>query len=186
MRKRQKQLGFELRYRGRGGYRPGAGRPKKPDAGVPHVRRPKLAARNPVHVTARVRDEAADAMALARGVQALSIRAARAINRVLGRRGKVFADRYHAHISRRRPKWRMRLRTSSGTRRCTRHGAERRCGLTRWTNSPPRRTGNTSRCRRRVCCASGGCRDCRPGDGVDLLATGVNMLRASHRATARC
>ena len=41
--------------------------------------------------------EARDAGALARGIQALSIRAARAINRALGRSGKVFADRYHAH-----------------------------------------------------------------------------------------
>lgn len=140
MGRKKEQLGFELRYRGRGGYRPGAGRPKKPGAGVPHVRRPKLAAKNPVHVTARARDEAArlrtrqcfrvvlnaigavrerdgfrvvhftvqrnhlhlivearDATALARGIQSLSIRAARAINRVLGRGGKVFADRYHAH-----------------------------------------------------------------------------------------
>jgi len=140
MRATKKQLGFELHYRGRGGYRSGAGRPKKPNAGVPHARRPKLAARNPVHITARVRDEAArlrtrqcfrvvlgaigavrdrdgfrvvhftiqrnhlhlivearDAETLARGIQALSIRIARAINRVLGRSGKVFADRYHAH-----------------------------------------------------------------------------------------
>jgi len=135
-----KQLGLDLKYRGRGGYRPGAGRPKKPGAGVPHLRRPALAARHPVHVTARVGDEAArlrsracfrvvascigrggerdgfrivhfsvqsnhlhliveadDATALARGIQGLSIRIARAVNRVLERRGKVFADRYHAH-----------------------------------------------------------------------------------------
>jgi putative transposase len=44
---------------------------------------------NHLHVIA----EARDAMALARGVQALSIRIARAVNRVLGRRGPVFADR---------------------------------------------------------------------------------------------
>ena len=41
--------------------------------------------------------EADDATALARGIQGLSIRIARAVNRVLERRGKVFADRYHAH-----------------------------------------------------------------------------------------
>ena len=58
-RRKSRQLGFDLRYRGRGGYRPGSGRPKKPGAGVAHVRRPKLAPRHPVHVTARVRDEAA-------------------------------------------------------------------------------------------------------------------------------
>ncbi len=56
---RKRQLAFDLRYRGRGGYRPGAGRPKKLGAGVPHVRRPALAARHPIHVTVRVRDEAA-------------------------------------------------------------------------------------------------------------------------------
>ncbi len=140
MGRRKGQLAFVLKYLGRGGYRPGAGRPKKPGAGVPHVRRPALAARHPVHVTARVRDEAArlrsracfrvvascigegceregfrlvhfsvqsnhlhliveaqDAIALARGIQGLSIRVARAVNRVLQRSGKVFADRYHAH-----------------------------------------------------------------------------------------
>src|SRR5262249_10884764 len=33
-----------------------------------------------------------------RGMQGLTIRLARAINRALGRTGKVFADRYHARI----------------------------------------------------------------------------------------
>ena len=40
--------------------------------------------------------EAADRLALSRGVQGLAIRLARAINRRLQRRGKVFAARYHA------------------------------------------------------------------------------------------
>ena len=40
--------------------------------------------------------EASDRRALSRGVQGLSIRVARAINRWLVRRGKVFSDRYHA------------------------------------------------------------------------------------------
>ncbi len=40
--------------------------------------------------------EAGGARALSNGVRALSIRIARALNRVLGRRGKVFADRFHA------------------------------------------------------------------------------------------
>ena len=136
----KRQLAFELKYVGRGGYREGAGRPKKPGAGVPHTQRPDLAARHPVHVTARVRDEAArlrsralcrlilhalgggrerdgfrlvhftvqsnhvhlivearDAVALARGIQGIAIRIARAVNRALERTGKVFADRYHAH-----------------------------------------------------------------------------------------
>jgi hypothetical protein len=34
--------------------------------------------------------------ALVRGLQGLAIRLARAVNRLLGRRGRVWADRYHA------------------------------------------------------------------------------------------
>ena len=40
--------------------------------------------------------EASDRRALSRGMQGLSIRVAKAVNRRLGRRGAVFADRYHA------------------------------------------------------------------------------------------
>lgn len=42
--------------------------------------------------------EARGAQSLSRGVQGLAVRLARAINRVARRRGKVFADRYHAHV----------------------------------------------------------------------------------------
>ena len=42
--------------------------------------------------------EADGAESLARGVQGLSVRLARALNAVARRRGKVFADRYHAHV----------------------------------------------------------------------------------------
>ena len=44
--------------------------------------------------------EAQDQRALSRGVQSLEIRIARRLNRMMGRRGAVFADRYHAHILR--------------------------------------------------------------------------------------
>ena len=44
--------------------------------------------------------EAEDEKSLARGVQGLTIRMAKALNRVMGRRGKVFTDRYHARILR--------------------------------------------------------------------------------------
>jgi REP element-mobilizing transposase RayT len=44
--------------------------------------------------------EAADADALARGMQALSIRVAKAMNRALERRGPVLSDRYHARVLR--------------------------------------------------------------------------------------
>jgi len=37
---------------------------------------------------------------LTRGVQGLAVRTAKAINRVLGRRGRVWSDRFHAHILR--------------------------------------------------------------------------------------
>lgn len=40
--------------------------------------------------------EATDGHTLGRGLQGLSIRLARAVNRVLRRRGRVWADRYHA------------------------------------------------------------------------------------------
>jgi putative transposase len=40
--------------------------------------------------------EAHDQRALARGVQGLAIRIARAVNRALQRKGRLFADRYHA------------------------------------------------------------------------------------------
>jgi REP-associated tyrosine transposase len=128
---------------GRGGYREGAGRPKKPDAGVSHLQRPAFDERSPVHVTLRVRPhvpdlrgrrptaalrrafvaggdrfgvrltgfsiqedhlhllvEADDSEALARGLQGLSIRMAKALNRVMRRHGSVFADRYDARVLR--------------------------------------------------------------------------------------
>ena len=40
--------------------------------------------------------EAHDGAALAAGMKGLGVRVARAVNRVLGRRGSVWADRYHA------------------------------------------------------------------------------------------
>lgn len=42
--------------------------------------------------------EADSSAALARGMKAVSIRVARAINRWRGEKGKVFADRYHVHV----------------------------------------------------------------------------------------
>jgi REP element-mobilizing transposase RayT len=44
--------------------------------------------------------EATDAATLARGMQGLMVRLARAINGLFGRRGRVFADRYHVHVLR--------------------------------------------------------------------------------------
>lgn len=42
--------------------------------------------------------EAEDAQTLARGVQGLAVRLARRLNRRLGRRGAVYAERYHARV----------------------------------------------------------------------------------------
>ncbi len=42
--------------------------------------------------------EADDADALSRGARALQIRIARALNRLTGRTGRAFGDRYHAHV----------------------------------------------------------------------------------------
>ena len=142
MAKKARQLVLDLRTWG--GERKGAGRkPTGARAGVPHMSRPALAARHPVHATLRVlphvwnlrsrrcfralaaafagvrqRDgfrvihfsvqgnhlhllaEASDAQSLARGMQALTIRIAKGLNRVMGRRGPVFADRYHEHVLR--------------------------------------------------------------------------------------
>ena len=44
--------------------------------------------------------EAPDGKALARGLQGLAIRLAKGINRGLGRKGRVFRDRYHLHVLR--------------------------------------------------------------------------------------
>jgi hypothetical protein len=138
-RRKPTQLSFPIK--GRGGWRPGAGRPKKRDKGVSHLRRDVFPERYPVHVTLKIRAdvgdlrtdrrfrhiqralflggdrfgmrlkqfsiqgdhihlilEAAGRDALSRGVQGLSIRIARTINRLSQRRGRVFADRYHVHI----------------------------------------------------------------------------------------
>ena len=141
-RPRQREL-----FAQRGGKRPGAGRPKRGlRASERHLRRPRLLAREPVHVIVRavpglpslrtramylaIRDativvtthedfrivhlsiqrthvhlivEAQHRMALARGMQAFQISAAKHVNRAAGtahrrRRGRVFADRYHAVI----------------------------------------------------------------------------------------
>jgi REP-associated tyrosine transposase len=42
--------------------------------------------------------EAESGRALSEGMQGLSVRLAKGLNRMMGRRGKVFADRFHAHV----------------------------------------------------------------------------------------
>jgi REP-associated tyrosine transposase len=42
--------------------------------------------------------EAPDPVALSRAMKGLEVRMARALNKVMSRKGPVFADRYHAHV----------------------------------------------------------------------------------------
>ncbi len=131
---RAKQLSLDdLRRRtGRGGPRPGAGRPPGPRPCVHHVRRPRVRRDFPSHITLRVRRgipslrkrrfvqefrvvhyslqrdhvhlivESAGKEALGRGMKSISARLARAVNRVFGRRGRVLDGRYHLHVLRSR------------------------------------------------------------------------------------
>ncbi len=52
--------------------------------------------RNHIHAIV----EAPDAKSLGRAMKGLAVRMARALNKVMGRTGAVFADRYHAHLIR--------------------------------------------------------------------------------------
>ena len=141
MRRRPRQLAIDLKYKGRGGPRKGAGRPHKPGGRVSHDRRPSLSPHHPVHVTLRAAPgvpnlrriqafrriadafyagkdrfgfrvvhcsvqgnhihliaEAENRVALARGMKGLEVRIARGVNRAVGRRGPLFAERYHGHV----------------------------------------------------------------------------------------
>jgi REP element-mobilizing transposase RayT len=145
-RKSNTQLELPLRKRGRGGKRPGAGRPRRDPSAracVSHHGRPTMDTRHPVHITLRMLPhvwnlrtkrcfkvldramwkgcalggfrlvhhsvqgnhvhliaEAQSSGELSRGMQGLAIRMARGLNKVMGRKGRVFADRYHMHILR--------------------------------------------------------------------------------------
>jgi REP element-mobilizing transposase RayT len=52
--------------------------------------------RNHIHLLV----EAHDRRALARAIQGFSIRVAKGLNRMMGRKGRVFDDRYHARVLR--------------------------------------------------------------------------------------
>jgi REP element-mobilizing transposase RayT len=135
------QLSLKLKRipQGRGGWRPGAGRPRNKNR-VSHARRPAIASRFPVHVTLRVAPgvpslrrkdifhalrravavargaglgivhfsllsnhlhllvEPGSLPALSRAMQSFEISFARRLNRVAGRKGATFADRYHLNV----------------------------------------------------------------------------------------
>jgi REP-associated tyrosine transposase len=101
--------------------------------------------------------EAADKGALSRGTAGLSIRLARSVNRVLGRRGRIWGDRYHARALR-TPRevrngivyvltnWRKHVAAARGFDRCSSaswfdgwKGRARRTGSTAWDvdDDPP-------------------------------------------------
>ena len=142
-RKGQQDLPLRERF-GWGGRREGAGKKRTVSRSyVPHRRRERFTAREPVHVTLTLgkpfrflrtraqavvfraafkggRDrlgfrlnhfsvqanhlhficEANDQRALARGVTGLTVRIARPLNKLVGRKGHVFAERYHLHVLR--------------------------------------------------------------------------------------
>ncbi len=45
-----------LKYHGHGGARKGAGRKKNPNSGVPHIKRPSIQEKHPMHITVRLSD----------------------------------------------------------------------------------------------------------------------------------
>src|SRR6476659_4974099 len=53
----RRMVQLPLPCKGRGGRRPGAGRPKKKNAGVSHLKRPSLPKSYPVHITLKVRGD---------------------------------------------------------------------------------------------------------------------------------
>src|SRR5690349_6319503 len=67
--------------------------------------------------------EAPDRRALARSIQGLSIRVAKGLNRMMGRKGRVFDDRYHARLLRTPTEVRNAIRYVRSNAR--KHAAER-------------------------------------------------------------
>ena len=67
--------------------------------------------------------EAPDRRALARAIQGLSIRVAKGLNRMMGRKGRVFEDRYHARVLRTPTEVRHAIHYLLGNAR--KHAAER-------------------------------------------------------------
>jgi len=82
--------------------------------------------------------EARDRRALSRGMQGLAIRVAKAVNRRLRRRGKVFGDRYHARALRTPRETRLALRyVLSNLRKHARGAARMPAGLVDGCSSAP-------------------------------------------------
>ncbi len=86
--------------------------------------------------------EAHDREALGRGMKAVGIRLARAVNRIAGRKGRVLADRYHLRLLPTPREVRSALRYVLLNAR--RHAAAARATLTRFGSTPRRRGGGST------------------------------------------
>jgi REP element-mobilizing transposase RayT len=77
--------------------------------------------------------ETTDRVALARAVKGLNVRIAKGLNRLMGRRGKVVGDRYHAHILKTPAEVRNAVHYVLGnlTRHTGREGVDAYCSLAR-------------------------------------------------------
>jgi len=94
-----------LPLRRHGGIRPGAGRkPKGPKPLVSHKARMQFDKPLPVHVTLRVGEKVWNLRSgrsyRRHGMQGLCIRIAKALNAMMRRSGRVFADHYHSRLLR--------------------------------------------------------------------------------------
>jgi REP element-mobilizing transposase RayT len=116
---------------------------------------------NHVHLVA----EAADRRALSRGMQGLGVRLAKGMNRLMGRRGRVLGDRFHARALRTPAETRRALAYVMGNR--ARHQARwARPGSARWA-APPDPFSSAA-----------------PGQGVVLPAPRTYLLRRARGEVA--
>jgi hypothetical protein len=105
----RRQARFEFRTWGgkrKGAGRKGAGRKRVAKrAQVPHRKRERVNPQHPILVTTPVQAnhlhlivEAASSKALARAMKGLLVSIAKRLNSIAGRKGRVFADRYHTSM----------------------------------------------------------------------------------------
>jgi len=87
--------------------------------------------------------EAPDAVALGRAMKGLEVRMARALNKVMDRKGSVFADRYHAHLllSPRQAAYAIRYVLDNWIVHAVRDGREAPSGVDPYCSAAPREHG---------------------------------------------
>ncbi len=128
--------------------------------------------RNHLHLIGEAEDE----RSLWRGVQGLSVRIARALNKKLGRRGRVFADRYHARALRTPREVRHALRFVLAN--TNRHGANVPPGWLDPASSAPLFAG----WRHHAPIGADVLHELRPPEGLTVLPARTWLLRAGWRA----